>query len=62
MDERNSSISEAQLRILCDYLEDDCQMHLSAAHNKWHLDLGKLSSALELAGVSITNEGERIDR
>jgi hypothetical protein len=49
----NTTITEVQLMLLRDYLDDDCQMHLSAPHRCWRLDSGKLMAALEYAGIGV---------
>lgn len=53
MAESSTTISKVQFTLLRDYLDGDCQMHLSAPHRYWQLDSGKLITALEHAGVAI---------
>jgi hypothetical protein len=52
-----TTISEAQMKRLRDYINQDCEMHLAAPHHFWHLDLGKLVAALEHAGIRVEHDG-----
>lgn len=47
-----SVISLAQLERLRRYLDDDARTHI-ATHGRWRLDAGKLTTALEEAGVKV---------
>ena len=58
-------VSLEQFELLREYLDRDCQMHLSAPHRCWSLDAGKLMAALEHAGIAVDSDdagGTLLDR
>ncbi len=58
MSQIKTTITEHQLLLLRDYIDDDCQMHLFAPHHSWRLDSGKLMAALEHAGIGVQHDDD----
>jgi hypothetical protein len=57
MADRTFTLNDAALRAVCDYLNTNLmEFHQGAPHVKWHVDPGKLVTALETATRAVDDD------